>query len=63
MGFAHTQGRGPIAAAHLARINGWTIEQTHDYIDECFAVWQQRSQWEWELDIGYLAQLGISLRD
>jgi 5-methylcytosine-specific restriction endonuclease McrA len=63
IGFAHTRGRGPIAAKHLANVNGWTIEQTVAYIDECFAVWQQRSQWEWDLDIGYLAQLGIPLRD
>jgi transposase-like protein len=59
MGYANTQGRGQIAQRHLAKVNGWTPEQTKVYVKECFQLWEQRSQHEWRLDISYLEQLGI----
>lgn len=59
MGFANVRGRGDIATAHLAKVNGWTMEQTMVYVQECFRVWQERSQHEWKLDISYLEKFGI----
>ncbi len=45
---------------HLANVNGWTMEHTMLYVQECFQVWQKRSQHQWKLDISYLDKLGIS---
>jgi hypothetical protein len=61
MGFAYTQGRGKIAAAHLARVNGWSSQKADFYIDSCFNIWIERSRVEWTLDISYLQQLGVEI--
>jgi 5-methylcytosine-specific restriction endonuclease McrA len=61
MGLAHVKDRGDIAAQHLARVNGWTMEETEKYIDEQFDVWRWRSKHEWALDISWLDHFGISV--
>lgn len=60
MGFANTQGRGHIAARHLAKVNGWSEGQTKEYVHEQFQVWIRRSKHEWELDISWLDQFELS---
>jgi len=59
IGFANTQGRGEIAAKHLATINEWSDDKANKYIQEKFQEWEVRSEYEWELDINYLEQYGI----
>jgi hypothetical protein len=45
-------GKGPEQArAHLARIDGWTLEQADSYISQAFQVWAQRSGGPWTLDL------------
>jgi len=56
MGLANVRGRGEIAREHLKKVNGWSMKQTNDYVRQCFQVWQERSQYEWKLDISYLKQ-------
>jgi hypothetical protein len=51
MGLANVRGKGAQARAHLARVNGWTLEQADAYIAEAFQVWVQRSQGPWTLDL------------
>jgi hypothetical protein len=51
IGFANVKGNGAQARAHLARVNGWTLEQADAYITEAFRVWAQRSQGPWTLDL------------
>jgi hypothetical protein len=51
IGLANAQGEGAQARAHLARVNGWTLEQTDAYIAEAFQVWAQRSGGPWTLDL------------
>jgi hypothetical protein len=59
MGLAGIRGRGEIAAAHLAEVNGWTPQVTAVYIDQAFAVWEGRSDRTWSLDVSALAAYGI----
>jgi hypothetical protein len=59
MGLADIKGRGEIAAAHLAEVNGWTPQVTAVYIDQAFARWQERSDRTWSLDVSALAAYGI----
>jgi 5-methylcytosine-specific restriction endonuclease McrA len=61
MGLANIKDRGELATDHLAKVNGWTIQQAKIYVRECFQVWEERSQHEWDLDITYLKQFGISI--
>jgi hypothetical protein len=51
IGLANVQGKGAQARAHLARVNGWTLEQADAYIAEAFQVWAQRSGRPWTLDL------------
>jgi hypothetical protein len=59
MGLAGIKGRGEIAAAHLAEVNGWTPQVTARYINQAFAVWEGRSARTWSLDVSALAAYGI----
>jgi hypothetical protein len=44
-------GQGRAGPGHLARVNGWTLEQTGAYIAKAFQVWAQRSGGPWTLDV------------
>jgi hypothetical protein len=62
MGLAGIRGRGEIAAAHLAEVNGWTPHVTAVYIDQVFDVWIERSDRTWSLDVSALAAYGVDPR-
>ena len=61
-GFANISGRKHSAAQHLAKVNGWTMEEALAYIQAQCEVWEQRSQWTWQLDIRWLEQFGITIK-
>ena len=63
MGFANTRGRGAIATAHLAKVNGWTLPEAARYVQKQFAVWMQRSRFDWQVDLEWLEERGIQYRD
>lgn len=49
--------------AHLALVNGWSLQGAFDYVDEAFDVWRARSRHAWQLDISWLETHGIKLKD
>ncbi len=56
------QGRGKQAADHLAEVNGWTWEQTKQYIAEVFDRYKTRSaKQEWTQNLEALSQYGSPL--
>lgn len=59
MGKTGIKGRGEIAAAHLAEVNGWTARRAARYIDRAFAAWEARSARAWSLDVTALTAYGI----
>jgi hypothetical protein len=61
-GLANVKGRGDIADRHLAQVNGWTIQQTQQYVEDQFQVWLKRSQYDWKLNISWLNQFDIEVR-
>lgn len=61
IGLAQVRERGEIALRHLAHVNGWSQADAEVYVFECFEIWQQRSEFEWVLDISYLKQFGLSI--
>ena len=60
MGHANVTGHGARARRHLAQVNGWSASQVERYVELAFAVWQQRSQHEWQLDISALDAYGVA---
>ncbi|NJO94588.1 MAG: HNH endonuclease [Hydrococcus sp. RM1_1_31] len=61
MGLANIKGRADIAMQHLAKVNGWSREQTDEYVAQQFHIWEYRSRFQWTLDINWLSQLGIEI--
>ncbi|BAZ26934.1 hypothetical protein NIES4073_78480 [Kalymmatonema gypsitolerans NIES-4073] len=61
MGLANIRGRAHIAKEHLAKVNGWTHEQTREYVSTQFEVWRQRSNYNWKLDISWLKQFDVQV--
>ena len=47
------------AIQHLCRVNQWEPEEAEAYIQQAFKEFDRRSLEEWELDIDFLAVLGI----
>jgi 5-methylcytosine-specific restriction endonuclease McrA len=60
MGHANVTGHGARARRHLAEVNGWSASETERYVERAFAVWQERSQHEWQLDISALDAYGVA---
>jgi len=54
MGHANTQGRGEIALAHMAQVNGTSVEQARIESDKAFEIWYERSRKTWGFDISLL---------
>ncbi|WP_411178941.1 HNH endonuclease [Klebsiella variicola] len=63
MGFSELRGKKDEAVAHLALVNGWSLQGAFDYVDEAFDVWQERSRHAWQLDISWLEAQGIKRQD
>lgn len=61
MGFANINGRADAATQHLMRVNNWTETQAGDHIGAAFALWEERSRRQWDLDMTYLTTIGIHL--
>ncbi len=61
IGLANIRGRGREAREHLAKINGWTPEQTRDYLRDVAARWRERSKHHWQLDLTFLDQFGVKI--
>jgi 5-methylcytosine-specific restriction endonuclease McrA len=59
IGLAGMKGRGDLACAHLAEVNGWTSEVAARCVEDAFAVWRTRSSRTWALDVSALAAYGI----
>lgn len=59
MGLAGIKGRGEIATAHLAEVNGWSTAVADRYVRSAFVVWEERSARTWSLDVSALAAYGI----
>ena len=60
IGRAFAVGNGPRAIGHLMRVNYMSADQAEAYIKLAFAVFDERSEHAWALDISFLErELGI----
>jgi hypothetical protein len=55
-GLANKQGRADIVTQQLIKVNKMSESEVEDYINESFAIWMERSEHKWELDITYLKE-------
>nr|WTB28623.1 DUF5710 domain-containing protein [Streptomyces sp. NBC_00830] len=60
-GFAQVTGREEEAFAHLMAVTGMSQAAARAHIDEAFAVWENRSNRSYDLDLSMLTGAGVSL--
>lgn len=54
IGLAGIRGQQDTAIAHLARVNEWPLSKAKQYVAEQFKIWEERSKYDWSLDISAL---------
>ena len=54
IGYAAIQNKADQAEAHLARINGWSEQETSLYLEKVWRIWRLRSREKWELNLDWL---------
>lgn len=59
IGLAGIRGKSVEATAHLAIVNGWSYDAAEAHVARAFEVWEERSAWDWELDLSWLEEQGI----
>ncbi len=62
IGLAGLRGYGKQAEAHLAKINGWSKDETDAYLETVWETWHKRSCHDWSLDISWLNRYGIYIK-
>lgn len=61
IGFAQIRGKLQEAIGHLKNINGLTTGDAHEYVENAFNKWRERSQYNWKLDISWLDQFDVKI--
>jgi len=57
IGFAGIMGRLEEAFVHLQKVNGWSRDETMDYVEACLETWKARSKRQWHVDVSLLGKL------
>lgn len=60
-GLAQIRGRGDQALTHLCAVTGMPEAEAVAHLHAAFALWQQRSQMLWELDLSILTGAGVGI--
>jgi len=60
-GLAQVKGIADQAMDHLIAVTGASAAAAQRHVEEAFALWEQRSQLVWELDLGMLTGAGITV--
>lgn len=60
-GLAQVKGLADEALAHLMKVTGFSRTQADEHVRAAVAVWRQRSQTVWTLDLGMLTKAGVTV--
>lgn len=58
LGIARRLGMLSEVRTHMMRINGWSTAALDAAIAEAYEVWEQRCDWPWQVDLGWLMRSG-----
>lgn len=47
-------GLADVCEHHMMKVNGWSINQVIDHLNQAFKVWELRSATAWTLDLSWL---------
>jgi len=54
VGLAQLNGQLDSVRKHLSKVNNLKLNESYQYIQDSFLIWNERSKYEWVLDISYL---------
>jgi hypothetical protein len=60
-GLTSKRGRGDQALTHLCAVTGMAEAEAIRHLEAAFALWERRSQMQWELDLSILAAAGVGI--
>lgn len=61
IGYANISGKYDEAFKHLMKINYWSENEALFYVDQQFTIWNERSKYNWALDIEWLKSKNIEV--
>lgn len=60
IGLASIRGEKENAIKHMMTVNDISRPETIKLIDEAFLLWNERSKYEWDVDLTFLRDAGVS---
>lgn len=60
-GLATITGKDVEAFRHLCAVTGLAADESRRQVEAAFELWRARSRFSWELDLGILAEAGITI--
>jgi len=54
IGKASVDGYYQHALEHLCKVNGWHMEVAEVYVEESLYIWEQRSHFNWQIDLAWI---------
>jgi hypothetical protein len=58
LGIARRLGLFDDVRRHLMKVNGWNQAELGAAIQDAYDIWEQRSEWPWEVDLSWLQDSG-----
>ena len=62
-GLARVNGEEKLVISQLMKVNGMDKFEANNYLHDAFLTWDERSVFEWSVDITYLEKNGDALTD
>lgn len=61
IGFARISGNEEEALEHLKKVRGFNMEELQEHIDIAHAMWIERNQYSWNLDLSLITSNGFKI--
>lgn len=61
IGFARISGKEEEALEHLKKVRGFNLEELREHVDIAYAMWLERNQYSWELDLSLITSNGFKI--
>lgn len=61
IGYAKIIGKEEEALEHLKNVRNFNLEEVKEHVDIAYAIWNERNQYEWNLDLSLITVNGYKL--
>lgn len=61
IGFARISGKEQEALEHLKKVRGFNLEELKEHVDIAYAMWIERNQYLWEMDLSIITSNGFKI--